>query len=746
MATQEIQQFIEEHIAKGATPEQVKAAGIQEGWTTEEMNGAYAIYAIHHGDFAPKNALQFETARSATPAPHIQRLALLPIIIILGSLATIAEGYYQNVMVSKPAIPVQSATSTQAAIVKGTLSVPAYVPAPIAQTVSTGFPATKIVAHGGSHTATNTGSNGTVPKVVPPTTVVTIPTVPTTQNPVPSTTPVTPVVAVNVPSSPSTPTPNPVQTIPAPVVIPDPDPGPEPDPVILPPLPPPPPLPDPLPDPVPDPVPPVVVPPAPTTTPSTTPPVVVPPVVVPPVVVPPPVVPPVIVAGSYETYAGCASPSTTYTRTVYVDPVNGSETLGDGSQAKPYHTLREAFIDKRILPGDKVILMPGDHGNVFISSAKIPALANPSNWIWIDSQPGAIVDSYDIRAVRNMLITNATIHRTSTGNAFSAVSGGNVILADSNIYGTLDSSGWSAADWMSAASAISSSDNTCTSILRNSILNVRFGIIFGTRATDPAATVMNVLIKGNTIRNYSADGILPEVSNVAVLDNKAYDEYVSPADGDGNHDDAIQFYAGSDAITLSNFDVENNWLQESTNPNRNLNAGQQGIDILGPGQFSNMTVKYNTIINSSYYGVVLGAAPNTIIANNTIVSNSSVFRHMKLGYYSAAKNTIPINSVVKNNIDPNGAILAGEPGVTASNNYIANVDPATLFVTFNRITDTYDLHPKPGSAIDGIGVGALPTGPISMAPHNEHMSLLASVGSAFESIASAIWHFIQSIF
>src|SRR5205823_10434027 len=77
--------------------------------------------------------------------------------------------------------------------------------------------------------------------------------------------------------------------------------------------------------------------------------------------------------GSMAVYPGCASPSTTFARTVYVDPSKGTDT-GDGSTASPLRTLTTALAKKKISPGDHVVLFAGDHGVVQVSKSSNPEL------------------------------------------------------------------------------------------------------------------------------------------------------------------------------------------------------------------------------------------------------------------------------------------------------------------------------------------------------------------------------------
>jgi hypothetical protein len=527
---------------------------------------------------------------------------------------------------------------------------------------------------------------------------------------------------------------------------PDPQPAPTveplPDPPVLP-APTPKPVPTPLPTPTPVPEPtststPVTPAPKPLPTPTTTPPVPIPT----PTPVPVPTPSPLPNPGRYQTYPGCEQPAATYARTIYINPATGSQTTGNGSSAKPYHTLAEALVDKDILPGDHVILMRGEHGVAFADIGKNPALKNASAWTWFDFQNGATISDIDFRGFGRVLMTNVQAIG-GTGELVSFSNSSNIVFADSLIAGALDSSAFTVNDWLTVSRGFGTREVRCVALLRNTIKNVRMGAtVYSTKIT-PAENALNTLIEGNTIRNFSGDGIRPLGSNITVQNNFLYDEYLSAADGDTNHDDGMQVFALGGSV-FDNININHNWLQESTDPNRKFNAGMQGISIFD-GIATHMSVTYNTVLNSTYHGISLYGVQDSIAANNTVANISNNGRKPRVDIPPTKGGQDPVNSIIKNNAVLAGSVYGSKTGTTLINNYNAATDPSLVFKTFNRTTYTFDVHPKTGGPIDGKGIGSFTTGPVAIVPAQENYSLLASVSAAFGSLGGVLNNFFSYI-
>ena len=407
--------------------------------------------------------------------------------------------------------------------------------------------------------------------------------------------------------------------------------------------------------------------------------------------------------GTYQVYPGCEAPATSYLRTIYIDPVLGSDTTGDGSLAKPFKTLTFYVNGRKTQAGDHVVLLPGDHGSLVVNRYTTSYLVGTTKWIWIDFKEGAVMKNMDLKDMSRWLITNGEF--TGTGVRFvSFGNGGNMILADSEMYTTRNTSGWGPTEWLAASSGISTRNAKCVAILRNKLSNIRAGMTLLSDATNVADSRQKILVEDNEIRNFSADGMRPIGSDITMRNNFMYDQYLGSKDGDGNHDDGIQMFA-LEGFAQDNIVLDRNWIQETTNPNRAYIGGMQGIGHFD-GPLTNFKVTNNTIITSVWHGITTGAR-DSLVANNTVVNYTNNGANSWITVNEGKVATIiPYNTIVKNNIAVSFRTI---PVVLTENNFSVS-DPASVFRVFDKTTATFDLRPKAGSIIDGKGVGSFPTG------------------------------------
>ncbi|KND47476.1 MAG: putative glucanase [Parcubacteria bacterium C7867-004] len=498
------------------------------------------------------------------------------------------------------------------------------------------------------------------------------------------------------------PTPDPVPTVPDPVPLP------------VPPVP----VPDPTPVPVPDPVPP---------TPDPAPSSGGPP--------------------RYAVYTGCESPASTYAREVYIDPVNGSDT-GTGASNAPYKSIATALLTKKIQPGDHVILLPGYHGKIAVTDRTAPLLTSGSAWTWFEFRSGAIGESMPLQKVSRIIVTGPelTAKQSVTSLLMWMDQVSNVVVGDGNLYTTKSTAGWTVTDWISTAtSGMQAHNSTCVAIVDNSLTNMRGGIGVIKQGLTPSANSTKVLVEGNVIRNFSADGFVTLGSDITVRDNKLFDQYAGQEDGDANHDDGLQIFALGGAV-FNNIRIEDNWFQESTDVNRPFDSAMQGIALFD-GLVTNMKVTGNVVITSHWHGISLYGIADGLVDHNTVVNSTTNGRATWISIPAAKGGTpLPVRVKVSNNIAV-GYIRAGD--VTYENNQTVT-DPVAAFKLFDRVNQKYDLHPKSGSAIDGSGAGAYPTTKTSAAENEKKLalnpnSLVAAVGETAGSIGDWIMGILAAI-
>jgi Right handed beta helix region len=391
--------------------------------------------------------------------------------------------------------------------------------------------------------------------------------------------------------------------------------------------------------------------------------------------------------GDREVYPGCEAPATEFLRTVTLDPANGD-------------TLAEAVAGKALLPGDHVVLLPGDHGAVLASKFVNPELVDAEAWIWIDAQAGATLQRLEVRDLSRWLLTGLEITNTS-GHLLAFGSASEIVVTDSDLYTTRDTSAFTADDWIDGvASGISVRNGRCLSLLRNQVTNVRFGISVSSDAKTVAENRVDVLARGNRIKNFSGDGMRPIASNIRFADNDIIDSYVSDADGDGNHDDGIQGFA-LDGAVYDNVVIEGAWVQETTDPTRAFNASLQGIAVFD-GLYTNMSVQHNVVLTSAYHGISLFGPTDSIIAHNTVVGIDPA-RKLWISAPVSKEGVAPVNTVFRDNI---ASTYMLDAGVTDENNHtVLTPDASTHFVKFDLATATFDLHLKPSSPIANAAAG-----------------------------------------
>lgn len=442
--------------------------------------------------------------------------------------------------------------------------------------------------------------------------------------------------------------------------------------------------------------------PAPTATPSPTPAPTATPVATPvPTPIPTPTPTPTTTnTTAYPVYPGCEAPSMTFLRTIYIDPVNGLDT-GSGASTSPLRTLGASM--SKIQAGDHVVLLPGNHGSVAISRYSHPALANTTRWIWFDFKPGASIERISAAGesaykIGRWLITGAQVTGPKT-TYLNFMWGSNIVVADSKIHTTLNTSAWTATDWMTiAGSGITSRNTVCASYVRNQIKNVRMGIIIQHDSLSTTANRSKNLVQDTLVQGYSADAMRPIASDVILRNNTILDVYVSAADGDDNHDDAIQGYALNGAV-YDNLLIEGTYVQETTSSTRPFRTYTQGI-VIFDGLYTNVTVRDNVIINQAWHGIALYGIKNGIVENNTVVNTVGRVGWIKVPNAKSDAWT-PENVVMRNNVAPN---VSGS-NVTLVNNYTFT-DPVATFVKFDLVNMSFDLRIKSTSPIYGKGAGA----------------------------------------
>lgn len=372
----------------------------------------------------------------------------------------------------------------------------------------------------------------------------------------------------------------------------------------------------------------------------------------------------------------------------YVDPAAGSS-AGDGSQAKPWKTLQEVVaaghFGKAIKAGDTVHLKSGIHGEMVVSGGTY----SPPISVVADSGQAPKLTRARFSNTSGWLLRGASIspsHGSVSGSITIVevqTSASNVTVESSDVFSVANATSWGATEWLAAHSGISL--RGAGSVARgNQVRNVRFGI---------TADAAKVLVEGNTVNGFSADGLRglgdDETFQYNVIKNSYLDDSV-----DKNHDDGFQSWSvGSGGVgtgEVKNMTLRGNVFISHENPAQALKGSMQGIGCFD-GFFSGWVVENNVVITDHWHGISLYGAKDSRVVNNTVIDTTPT---TKPGppwiMVTAHKNGSPSqNVVVRNNLamdfDVKGTNVTQDHNVTVT---AANL--ATFFVS--PTAPKWDLH------------------------------------------------------
>lgn len=297
---------------------------------------------------------------------------------------------------------------------------------------------------------------------------------------------------------------------------------------------------------------------------------------------------------------------------IYLDPATG-DAANPGTADAPWPGLADtiaAGLLATVPDGKTLVLRDGNHGNATFQGDHATAVT-------LRAAPGASphLGRLELKQgsgwhLRGLTISPAFADAPYAGNIVSLGESGtstDLILENSVVYTAADSSAWSIADWMNANSGILLGRNGTGLTVRNThVYNVRFGI---------AITSFDSTVEGSVVADFSADGIRVTRDGGTVNDNVIKNVHVSAADGDDNHDDAIQcFLFNVGTGTVNDVTLKGNVIvnYEGTPP---YPAQMQGIGFFD-GPLVNFDIEDNVVFVDHYHGVSLYDAQGSRIIHN----------------------------------------------------------------------------------------------------------------------------------
>lgn len=353
---------------------------------------------------------------------------------------------------------------------------------------------------------------------------------------------------------------------------------------------------------------------------------------------------------------------------IYLDPATGSPTA-PGTAEAPWPGLADSIaagLLATVPDGKTLVLRDGNHGNAAFEG-------NHASAVIIRAAPGATpkLGRLELKKgsgwhLRGLTISPSFSAASYTGNIVSLGEAGtstDLVLEQSVVFDAADTTAWTAAQWMGARSGILMGRNgTGLTVRTTHVYNVRFGI---------AITSFDSTVEGNLVANFSGDAIRVTRDGDKVIDNVIKNAYVSAADGDDNHDDAIQcFLFNVGTGTVRDVTLKGNVVVNRETAAQPLTNQLQGIGFFD-GPLVNFVVEDNVIFVDHYHGVSLYDAQGSRIVNNLTYTRWGGAAHpwvmlgQKLGM--AAGNVVHDN--VAHSFD-----LAADVTVDAANNTV--VTPA----------------------------------------------------------------------
>jgi len=370
--------------------------------------------------------------------------------------------------------------------------------------------------------------------------------------------------------------------------------------------------------------------------------------------------------------------STAQAATFYCDPVNGSMS-GDGSAGDPWSTLAEVIAANKIesmkpaaypyvygdplvafnvgapvQPGDTLVLLSGDHGEVYAQG-----YFNP-DWITIEAASGhtPVVRRFQFRGGCKWRIDGVTVSQEPYGTpgTITAVNFENhgwhgptydCILANCHIYGVDDTSTYTANDWLTTTPGSGVSSGGPRNIIRyNTIRNIQLGVNVGGDDS---------VIEYNVVTGIAHDGFRSSGDRIVWQYNHLSDF----VDVDANHDDIIQLYRGGE-VPHDSVEIRGNYFDGRMIPGRPLTTSPQGVGCFD-GPYVDCIVENNIVLTAHYHGISLYGSDGSTIINNTVLDPSRNYP----AWISVPNST---DTVVRNNLSYSIPDADEENGIVVDHN------------------------------------------------------------------------------
>jgi hypothetical protein len=442
-------------------------------------------------------------------------------------------------------------------------------------------------------------------------------------------------------------------------------------------------------------------------------------------------------ADAAQVYPGCAVPPTTFNHIWYIDPVNGKTPAagGLGTRAAPWSSLQAVFTASGgykypllttapyvrnptaglfspgpnagpIQPGDEILLMSGNYGDIHIGS-QYGGANNSPGLVTIAAAPGQtpVLSILAITASSGFVFSGLKVQSLgSSGRALVNISdagatlpASNIVLSNLNVSSAdpSDYATWTQAQWAANTRIginAGGANTTCVSVVDSHVTANHFG--FGVFAN-------NMLVAGNEIDHFGDDGIDYAASNISITHNYIHDAMDWNI---GAHVDGMQGYPGH----LHDVVIDSNRVIRQADPNLPFPTYLQGIDAFD-GDWENLRVTNNVVVTRGCWGIGYASVHGGRIMNNTVVSDdptpAKCNPQIAVGdktHQGSSSNDV----VIRNNL-ANGLSIYSGPGMIMDHNICSAIDGKCVILPFLNGKPKWGIY-KPGiygdrNIIDGRG-------------------------------------------
>jgi len=376
---------------------------------------------------------------------------------------------------------------------------------------------------------------------------------------------------------------------------------------------------------------------------------------------------------------------------IHLNPATG-DVSNPGTEAAPWPGLEDSIaagLLAKMPDGKTLVLHEGNHGKAVWEGEHATAVI-------LRAAPGQRprLGRLEIKKGRGWHLGGLTISPAFAASPYEgnivmlgeSGASSDIVLKNSVVYTVDDAQAWTPDDWIKANSGVLlGRHGTNLSVRGTHVYNVRFGVTIAS---------FDSSVEGNLIEDFSADGIRVTRDGGVVNDNVIKNVRVSDADGDSNHDDAIQcFLFNKGTGTVRNVTLRGNLILNYEGSPAFPNQ-MQGIGFFD-GPLVDFVIEDNVVFVDHYHGVSLYDAQGARIVNNVAYTrwgDGKVKPWVMLG----EKQGLASGNYVHGNRAHSFQFKA-DPLVDAADNEI--IDPAVAEQRFSQRLS--EIEAKWGALVDG---------------------------------------------